>query len=227
MKNLLVILVACCFVATAQAQDPAFSVSGSETSAAPASDPATQPLFSSRWSLGVFGGNFVADHEPQFTSLRNEYAFGFGVYGMLDRYPWLGLDFEAFYANRDYETSVGAPLWGTLDNDTSVQTSALLLGTRVLYPTDRAFNVYASAGLGYFYTRMIVYGSLFGFPGTYEDTDYSFEVYYGAGVRYLFGNWGLSFDYRHFNLSGDFGGFNISNANIGGDVYVAGWLYTF
>ena len=74
---------------------------------------------------------------------------------------------------------------------------------------------------------MIVYGSTLGVPGSYDDTDMSMEFYYGAGLGYMFGKWGLGLDYRHFNLDGSFSGFNISNADVGGDVYLVGIRFTF
>ena len=98
---------------------------------------------------------------------------------------------------------------------------------RAFYPAEGPFRLYASAGIGYFYTKMIVYGSTLGVPGSYDDTDMSMEFYYGAGLGYMFGKWGLGLDYRHFNLDGSFSGFNISNADVGGDVYLVGIRFTF
>jgi hypothetical protein len=215
------VLAALCWN-TGQAQVP-----GAEPQM-PAANPSAAPFFKpGGWSVSLFAGDYDVADEPQFVSTRHEYALGFGASAELYRYPWLALDFEMFFANRDYDTPVGPPLWGSIDNDTSVETSAFLVGARVFYPSEGAFRGYASAGLGYFSTKMIVYGSLFGFPGAFDETDSSMEFYYGAGFSYMFGRWGLSLDYRHFNLEGSFEGFNISDADLGGDLYLVGWRYAF
>jgi len=53
------------------------------------------------------------------------------------------------------------------------------------------------------------------------------EFYYGAGLSYMFGKWGLGLDYRRFNLDGSFDGFNINNADIGGDLLLVGLRFSF
>lgn len=179
------------------------------------------------WLFILYGGKYEVAEEPQFVGIRNDYSLGMGASADLNNYPYLGLDFELFYVNRDYDTPVGPPLFGTIDNDTSIQTTAFLLGGRAFYPAQGPFRIYASAGLGYFHTTMVVYGSTLGLPGSYEDKDMSMEFYYGAGIRYMFGKWGLGFDYRHFNLDGSFSGFDISNADLGGDLLMAGLRFSF
>jgi len=179
------------------------------------------------WSVSVYAGRYDVAEEPQFVGVRNKYGLGLGLSAEFANQPYLGLDFELMFANRDYDTPVGAPLWGVIDNDTSVQTDALLVGARAFYPVNRPVRAYVSAGLGYFRTRMVVSGSVFGFPGIYEDSDSSIEPYYGFGVNFMFNNWGLSVDLRHFDLKGSFSGFNISKANLGGDLLLVGWRYSF
>lgn len=179
------------------------------------------------FALGFYGGNFAVDDEPQFANIHNEYAFGAGISADFTHYPMLALDVEVYFINRDYDTSIGPPLWGTIDEDTSIETNAALVGGRLFYPVIPPFRAYVSAGLGYFQSRLVVFGSLFGFPGIYEDTDSDISFYYGAGVSYMFGDWGLSLDYRYFDISGSFDGFNIDNANVGGRLYLVGWKYVF
>lgn len=179
------------------------------------------------WSLNVYAGRYDVSEEPQFIGVRNKYALGVGMGAELANYPYLGLDLELMFANREYDTPIGPPLWGTIDNDTRVETSALLVGARAYYPANGSLRAYVSAGLGFFRTRMVVSGSVVGFPGTYEDSDSSVEPYYGLGISYKFDNWGLSVDYRHFELKGNFSGFNISNANLGGNMLLAGWRYYY
>lgn len=177
--------------------------------------------------LSFYGGGFSPTDEPQFVDIRHRYTLGAGISADLAQYPHWALDLELFFINRDYDTPLGPLAWGSIDDDTSVQTNAALFGGRAFYPLEGPFRAYASAGLGYFKTRMVVYGSLFGFPGSYEDTDTRLELYYGAGLSYRFGSWGLSLDYRHFNLKGSFSAFEVQNANLGGDALLAGWSYAF
>ncbi|MBI1422336.1 MAG: outer membrane beta-barrel protein [Gammaproteobacteria bacterium] len=179
------------------------------------------------WSVAVYLGRYDVAEEPQFVGVRNKYGLGVGLNTEFSRYPNLGLDLELFFINRDYDTPVGPPLWGVIDNDTSVQTTAFLVGARAFYPASGRFRVYVSGGLGYFQTRMVVSGSVFGFPGVYEDEDSGIEPYYGLGLAYRFEHWGVSLDLRHFDMDGNFSGFNINNANLGGDLLLVGWRYTF
>lgn len=173
-----------------------------------------------------YAGNFDQNPEDQFIGARNTYGYGFTVGADLNAYPFLGLDVELLGTNQDYDTPVSDP-FVSLDNDTSVQTAGLLIGLRAFYPANSQFRVYGVAGLGFYYVNMTVTGSLFGFPGTYEDDDRSTEFYYGAGASYLFDNWIVSVDYRKVKLEGSFGGFGINNADLGGDIMALGIGYQF
>lgn len=215
-------LLCCTAIVNAQEVDgPAQALS------TPAPGPVNGIFKPGGWSLNVYGGRYDAAYEPQFVGIRNKYGLGIGLSSEFSQVPYLGMDFELMYANRDYDTPVGAPLWGTIDNDTRVQTSALLIGVRAFYPNTASLRGYVSAGFGYFKTRMVVSGTLIGFPGVYEDTDTSIEPYYGLGLAYGFGQWGLSLDLRHFELRGNFSAFKINNANLGGDLLLVGWFYRF
>lgn len=188
---------------------------------------AQEPFFKpASMRLTFYAGNFDQNPEPQFIGSRNTYGYGLTVGADLNAYPFLGLDVELLGSNQDYDTPVSDP-FASLDNDTSVQTAGLLVGLRAFYPANSKFRVYGVAGLGFYYVNMTVTGSLFGFPGTYEDDDRSTEFYYGAGASYLFDNWIVSIDYRKLNLEGSFGGFGISNADLGGDIVALGIGYQF
>lgn len=195
-----------------------------ETSISTPSTPFFKP---GSWITTIYAGTYDVTDDPQFIGIRNDYALGLGLSAELSRYPNLALDFEYFYVNRDYDTPIGPPLFGTIDNDTSIQTNAFLVGGRIFYPEEGPFRIYASAGIGYFHTTMVVYGSTLGLPGSYEDKDMSMEFYYGAGVGYMFDKWGLGLDYRHFRLEGSFSGFDINNADIGGDLLLVGVKFSF
>ncbi len=177
--------------------------------------------------LTLYGGNFDAQLEAQFVGIRNEYGLGMMLGIDLVPVAYLGLNLELLAANRDFDTPIAPPFFGTLDNDTSVQTTALLVGVRLFYPPTRAMRLYGVAGLGYYHTEMVVSGSLFGFPGVYRDDDQSLDTYYGAGLSYAFDNWVWSVNYRHINLSGDFDSFQIYDADLGGDLYALGVGYRF
>ena len=210
------------------AQQEQISVSDSRIKSSPAIYSDKSPFFKTdSFRLSIYLGNNRAVDEPQFVNIRNEFTFGFGMSGDLSRLPNFGLDLDLIEVSRDYDTPIGPPLWGTIDKSTRVITNSALLGMRAFIPQSGPFRAYALAGVGYFRTRMRVFGTLVGFPGKYEEEDSSFNVYHGAGIRYDFERWGLSLDYRHFNLRGSFTGFNISNANLDSDVYLLGWHYKF
>lgn len=131
------------------------------------------------FTVSVYGGHYDVSYGPQFVGVRNKYGMGIGLSADFAQIPDLGLDLEFMYTNREYDTPVGAPLWGTIDNDTSVQISAVLAGIRAFYPGRGRLRGYVSAGFGQFQTRMVVAGSVLGFPGIHEETDSSIEPYYG------------------------------------------------
>lgn len=227
MRRIIVILLVFLYWLEAGAQDEGDTTLGDTPQESTAGESSTLFFKPGGWNTTFYAGAYEVADESQFVGVRNDYVLGLGVSADLANYAYLALDFEYFYVNRDYDTPIGPPLWGTIDNDTSIQTNAFLVGGRAFYPAEGPFRLYASAGIGYFYTKMIVYGSTLGVPGSYDDTDMSMEFYYGAGLGYMFGKWGLGLDYRHFNLDGSFSGFNISNADVGGDVYLVGIRFTF
>jgi hypothetical protein len=228
MHHFFLILLIVLYSVTLRAEESTDPTEAPESQAETSRSTSKAPFFKpGSWSVTLYGGKYEVAEEPQFVGIRNDYALGVGASADLNQYPYLGLDFEYFYVNRDYDTPVGPPLFGTIDNDTSVQTNAFLVGGRAFYPAQGPFRIYGSAGIGYFHTRMVVYGSTLGLPGSYEEKDMSMEFYYGAGIGYMFGKWGLGLDYRHFNLEGSFGGFDISNADLGGDLFMVGLRFSF
>lgn len=233
MRYIILLLFLMTYSVVTAAQDdetgtPPVEASTADASTKEGSDITPVPFFKpGHFLLNIYLGNFKPDEEPQFANIRNDYAIGAGISAELDRHPHFALDLELFFINRDYDTSIGPPLWGSLSDHTSVETDAVLAGGRAFYPASGPLRVYASAGLGYFRTKMVVYGSLFGFPGSQEDTSSTLSFYYGAGIGYLFGKWGLGLDYRHLDFDGSFGSFNIDDANLGGDAYLLRWQRNF
>ncbi len=94
----------------------------------------------------LYGGNFVAESDPQFVNLHNQYTLGFGLSAGFANNPYHELDVEYFFANRDYDTQLPRSPFGTIDNDTSIETQALLVGARAVYPKDGIVRAYAVAG---------------------------------------------------------------------------------
>lgn len=177
--------------------------------------------------LSGYVGQFDANPEPQFIGAHNEYSLGVVLGIDLRSTPYLGFDLELVSTNQDYDTPVASPHWGTLDNDTSVQSTGILFGIRGFVPASRAFRLYGVGGIGFYSTSMQVEGTLFGFPGVYEEDDQSVEFYYGAGLSYRFEHWILSIDYRNINLRGDFSAFGINDADLGGEIFALGLGYNF
>jgi len=180
------------------------------------------PFKSESMQLLLYGGSLDADDEAQLEGVSNTFSAGLGLSADLARYPHVGLDFELLYLHREFDTPIAGPFLGTIDNDTQLETLAMLLGGRLFYPAESPFRAYASGGLGYYKTDMRVSGSLMGFPGVYEDSDSSLQPWYGAGMRYNFDDWSLGLDYRNTRLDGSFGKFGIDNADIGGDSVMLG-----
>lgn len=178
-------------------------------------------------TASVYAGWLNSASEPQFESIRAEYAFGLGLSAALNKYPYLAMDIELFGAHREFDTPVSAPIFGTVDNDTSLDTTAFLFGMRAFYPPQGKWHAYASAGLGFFNSKMFVSGSVFGLPASLEQSDNTLDIYLGAGASYMFGRWGLSLDYRHYDVDGSFSDFYISNADLGGDMLLIGLGFAF
>jgi hypothetical protein len=111
---------------------PALSGDSEATADAAGNDEAGSDLVN--WDTIIarfYAGRFRADDEPQFAGIRNQYAFGLGLGVDLEHYPIVGLDIDLFLLNRDFDTPLPPPMLGTIDNDTSLMTVALLLGARV------------------------------------------------------------------------------------------------
>lgn len=170
----------------------------------------------------AYGGSLLVAHESQLSGVGNPYSLGLGFSTDLARPRYTALDLELLALSREFDTPIAGSYWGTIDNKTHIDTISFRLGARLFYPERSPLSVYASGGLGYYKTTMRVSGTLLGIPGSYEESDTSWQPYYGAGIRYHFSDWSLGFDYRHTELKGDFPDFGITDADIGGDSYMLG-----
>ena len=172
--------------------------------------------------FSIFGGIFTPLDEPKFVNLRNTYVIGFGASGNFISHPGWAFDVEFFHVNRNFDTPISGPAWGQINDRTSVDTEALMLGGRYFHPVKSAMKLYLSMGFGFFQTEMRVSGSTFGMPGTFEKISRRFSGYVGAGMGYKIRDIFLSIDYRHISLGGSFSDFNISQAQLGGDMMLFG-----
>ena len=178
-------------------------------------------------SVAIYAGDFLSAEEEQFTALRAEYSLGLGISADLNKIPHLALDFELLGFNREYTTPVLPPELDDIDNDTKITTNTYLFGARAYYQVRDPLRLYAVFGFGYFETRMLATGERLGLPATHEDTEWSFNLYAGAGIIYMFDRWGLGLDYRYFDLEGDFSDFEVDGANVGGEAIMLGLRYRF
>lgn len=176
-------------------------------------------------SYRFYLGHFVAPAQSQLKAPSDDISLGMGITINLLNHPYAGIDFAGFYFKHEVDSTVPQPPFGTLDEDARIETGALMFGGRLFYPAKSHYRVYATAGLGYFRTKMRVFGSLFGFPGVFEQQRSTIAPYYGAGVGYSFGDWALSLDYRGFRQEEDFSDFNVNDVDVGGQSITIGLGY--
>lgn len=194
-----------------------------------AAEPVSNPFSIRQGSAQIvfYAGAYEIASEPQFEGVGNSYSLGLGATAELVHSPHVAMDLEFHSLHREFDTPVAAPFLGTIDNDTNIDTSALLFGGRLFYPAHGPVRVYASGGFGYFRTTMSVNGSVLGIPGSYEESDSAVDLYYGAGLRFYADTWSLGVDYRRFDLESSFNDFGIRNADIGGESYLIGIGWRF
>jgi opacity protein-like surface antigen len=136
---------------------------------------------------------------------------------------------EFMSTSRRYNTpaTVTPPAFGSISDRMTLDTTALLLGVRAAYPSDRVYRVHATGGIGYFKNTLSASASVFGIPGEISDEDSSFGFHAGVGFEAAFDNWVVGVDYRRWFIDGSFSSFGISNADIGGNYLglSVGWYF--
>ena len=221
------------FWSTAYGQDQHLDISSDQNSPIvndSSREELKDPIFNSDYLvINVHGGIYQANEDSQLVNLESRYAGGVSAGVDFNRPRYLGIDIELLSISQKYDTptSLVPPVFGTIDHNTSIDTTALLLGVRGFYQLESRLSFYGVFGLGYYRTLMEVRGSTVGLPAKLEETDTSIELYYGAGASYMFGNWGVSLNYRHITLNSSFGDFNVTNADLGGDTWLLGWRYVW
>jgi len=163
-------------------------------------------------------GSFNAEENPG--KLENEnrsFTLGVGASFKLPKRKHFSFDLEFWWTERDYDTTIQAPLFSTISDRMTLQTMALLFGIRGFYPSDGRFRIYGTGGIGIYKSELSVWGSTLGFPGTIEDGDQSLGLHAGAGLELDVGDWILGVDYRHWIVEGSFATFGADNVDIGGN----------
>jgi hypothetical protein len=109
----------------------------------------------------------------------------------------------------------------------TLDTNAFLFGVRCSYPPRKSYRFHATAGIGYFSSKLSADSSLIGIPGEVSDEDSSFGYDAGGGFEIDQGNWILGVNYRRWFVNASFPTFGISGADIGGDYLglSVGWLF--
>ena len=204
------------------------AVYAQEVTEAEVVEAAEEPFFKPQTVVfRMFGGTIEFADEPQLPNRHDKYAFFIGVGGDLEAVPYLGLDVELGGLSSDFTNPLGSPWFGSISDDTNIDMFGVLVGLRAFYPAQSALRFYVVGGLGWFQTTMRTYGSLFGFPGSYEDKDMALEFYHGAGLRLGSDQWALTLDYRRINPDSDFPDYGIENVGVGGDMTMIGFEFGF
>ncbi len=183
--------------------------------------PQNSPFFSLRLNAGTFRTN----GNPKLSNGSGGHAFGFEA----DVLPaeLFSYRFEFMIASRTYDTTVPPPAFGTVSGRMTLDTNAFLFGVRCSYPPRKSYRFHATAGIGYFSSKLSAASSLFGIPGEVSDEDASLGYDAGGGFEADLGNWVLGVNYRRWFVSASFPAFGISGADIGGDYLglSVGWLF--
>lgn len=172
----------------------------------------------SRNAVRLYVGSFNADGNPgKLEDERHNFTLGIGGSFNLPKTDHLSFDLEFWMTQREYDTTVQAPLFGTIDDRMTLNTMAVLLGVRGFYPADSRFRIYGTGGLGMFFSKLTATGQQLGFPGEIEDKDQSMGLHAGGGAEMDLGDWIIGVDYRRWFVKGSFDKFGASNVDIGGD----------
>ncbi len=183
--------------------------------------PQNSPLFSMRLNAGTFRTN----GNPKLSNQSGGYAFGFEADILATELFSYRLEFMS--ASRTYDTTVHSTGFSTISSRMTLDTNAFLFGVRCSYPPRKSYRFHATAGIGYFSSKLSADSSLFGIPGEVSDEDSSFGYDAGGGFEIDLGNWVLGVNYRRWFVEASFATFGISGADIGGDYLglSVGWLF--
>jgi len=121
--------------------------------------------------------------------------------------------------------------WGSSSDYTILDVTAIALGARITFPSNRRFRVYGVGGGGLYFSTLQLPGTFLGIPGTYEENkDTSFGYYAGGGLEFEFKKPRLGaiplwivfgLDYRYWSAKASYPDFGIRDADIGGHFFGA------
>ncbi|KPJ63569.1 hypothetical protein AMJ44_14275 [candidate division WOR-1 bacterium DG_54_3] len=208
---LTVLLMIHLLAADVYAAQPLVNVDGEEKVSHPAHE---GKRFWSRLYFGSFDG------EENLGKLENEsggFTFGGGISVKLPKRKHFSFDLEFWMTERDYDTTIPAPMFSVIDERMTLSTDALLIGVGGFYPPAGRFRVHGTAGIGLYKSVLSVWGSTLGLPGVIEDEEVSLGFHAGGGLEVSIGPYVLGADYRRWYLEGSFGTFGAHNVDIGGD----------
>ena len=192
------------------------------------------------WCSGIYGNVFVnpkntmlnlylgsldaSEETGVLESPSSNIAIGLTSSSQSRQFPYLAFDLELWLLQSEYTNTLPPPLFVSLNDEMELETLAISVGARILYPYDTPYRFYISGGYGYFHSRMRVYANVLGIPGYYEDTSTTFAPYIGAGLNYNLGyRQTLEIFYRKWTPDGDFSTFSIPETNLGGETIGIGF----
>ena len=197
-------LAVCCVIGVqAQALDPAAPANA-------ASAPADPLDFEWRFTAS----SVSSDTEPQLQGEAAAFGLGIRATWRSRTRKYLAYDIDLLMLNREYSTTVLAPPWGTVDDRMTLTTGVLSGGVRLTYPAESATQVYGLGGLAWISNTLTATGSIIGLPAYMDETDSELSFYYGAGVRFVQGDFNVFVEYRYLENEGDFGSFYADNVDI-------------
>lgn len=176
-------------------------------------------------NLNFYLGSLQAEEEAGvLEDPSSQIAIGLASSAQSRNYPFLALDLELWLLASEYTNTLAEPFLVSIDDDMELETSAITIGARFMYPYNAPYRFYVSGGYGYFYSELRVYANMLGVPGYFDDTSQEFAPYIGAGVTFNLGyRQTLELFYRRWNVEGDFSRFDIPQTEIGGEAFGIGF----
>jgi opacity protein-like surface antigen len=172
-------------------------------------------------------GDFRADDNTH--DLQNpdsDFSIGIGAYSSFLPYLDFGVDMQFTFS--DYDTpNLPSDPFTVIYDEMSLSTLGLAGVIRARYDTDYS-RVFVGAGAGLYFSRLAVYASTFGFPGTHEERDNNLGFFYNAGLMLkLTPEQLLGVEYRKLMLEAGFGPVTQDDADIGGEFALLTYSYIF
>lgn len=153
-----------------------------------------------------------------------QFAYGLGISFSYSEH--INIDVELIGTTKEYETPAtfyAGPFTG-VDDDMTLDTTGVSVNA-LLGDSKGKFEAYAGVGIGIYKSTLLVTGSTFGFPGSYEDrsSDTGLQLMAGIGFKVTESSL-LSLEYRQLDLEGNFSTITGASSNdIGGELIFLKW----